>query len=128
METVSVPLRKRSYCDRAILEDRLLHQPDNALTDYNEAIRLAPGFERACFDRGAHFRGRHNYQRAIADFTHAIELMPSDFSAYAQRAYASARQGDRARALAQRSPQNPCLRRASFGRVQFLQCDALSPR
>ena len=77
-----------------------LSQPDKALADYNQAIHLAPNFQRAYFNRGAHFGDRHNYERAIADFTRAIQLMPNDFSTYGQRAYTYARQGDHARALA----------------------------
>jgi tetratricopeptide (TPR) repeat protein len=70
------------------------------LADYNQAIQLAPNFQRAYFNRGAHFRDRHNYERAIADFTRAIQLMPNDFNTYGQHAYTYARQGDHARALA----------------------------
>lgn len=94
------PKSARAYCDRAILEDELLRQPDKALADFNKAIQLAPNFQRAYFDRGGYFRGRHNYEGAITDFTRAIQLMPTDFSAYGQRAYSYARQGDHPGALA----------------------------
>jgi Tfp pilus assembly protein PilF len=60
---------------------------------------LAPNFQRAYFNRGIHFLERCNYDRAIADFSRAIQLAPSDLSTYAPRAYAQARRHDHARAL-----------------------------
>jgi len=46
------------------------------------------------------FRGQHDYERAVADFSRAIHLTPNDLGAYASRAYAYAKQGDRGRAFA----------------------------
>jgi TonB family protein len=37
------PKSARAYCDRAILKDEILRQPEEALADYNQAIHLAPG-------------------------------------------------------------------------------------
>ncbi len=68
------PRSARAYCDRGILEDVLLQQPKQALADYNKAIRLAPDFKRAYINRGVHLLGQKDYERAIPDFTRAIQL------------------------------------------------------
>ncbi len=91
------PRNAAAYCDRADLKVHFLRRSEDALADYNQAIRLVPNFQRAYFNRGTYFLERHTYDRAIADFTRAIQLLPNDFSVYGQRAYAYAKQGDRAR-------------------------------
>ena len=113
------PKSARVYCDRAALEEELLHEPDKALVDFNQAIRLAPEFYRAYFNRGVFFLARHDYQRAIADFTRAVQLIPSDGGAYALRAFAYAKLGERSSAVADAAqaiklkPSEPALFRAT---------------
>jgi tetratricopeptide (TPR) repeat protein len=82
------------------LEDVLRQQPDKALADYNEAIRLAPNFQRAYINRGVHFLEQHDYERAVNDFTRAIQLTPDEPSTRAYRAYAYAKLGQRSPAHA----------------------------
>ena len=94
------PKSARAYCDRGILEDVLMQQPNRALADYNEAIRLAPNFQRAHINRGVHFLEQHDYERAVLDFTRAIELTASEPGTRAYRAYAYAKLGQRAHAVA----------------------------
>jgi len=94
------PKSARAYCDRGILEDVLLQQPKKALADYNEAIRLAPGFHRGYVNRGVHFLEQHGYERAILDFTRAIQLQPDDPGTHGYRAYAYAKLGQRSAAQA----------------------------
>ena|GEM_PF-879167 len=94
------PKSARAICDRAILEDVLLQQPNKALADYNEAIRLAPEFQRAYVNRGVHFLEQHDYDRAVLDFTRAIQLQPDDPGTHAYRAYAYAKLGQRSPARA----------------------------
>jgi TonB family protein len=91
------PKSARAHCDRGILEDVLLQQPNKALADYNEAIRLAPDFKRAYVNRGVHFLEQHDYERALPDFTRAIELIPNEPGTHGYRAYTYAK-------LRQRTP------------------------
>jgi TonB family protein len=94
------PKSARAFCDRGILEDVLLQQPNKALADYDEAIRLAPNFYRAYVNRGVHFEEQHDYERALRDFTRAIQLQPDDLGTHAYRAYAYAKLGQRSPAQA----------------------------
>jgi lipoprotein NlpI len=50
--------------------------PDSAIADYNEAIRLDPRFPQAYLNRGGAERGKGEYDRAIADYNEAIRLDP----------------------------------------------------
>src|SRR5207245_9786299 len=52
------------------------------------------------FQLAIYLTERPDDNRAIADFTRSIQLVPNDLSAYGSRAYAYAKQGDRTRALA----------------------------
>ena len=47
-----------------------------AMTDYNEAIRLNPGFANAYYNRGIAYHAKGDYDPAIADFSEAIRLSP----------------------------------------------------
>jgi tetratricopeptide (TPR) repeat protein len=48
--------------------------PDNAIADYNEAIRLNPKDTFAYSDRGNAYRIKHDYDHAITDYNEAIRL------------------------------------------------------
>lgn len=62
------------------------HKYDQAIADYDMAIRLRPDYAEAYNDRGHayHWKGG-NGDRAIADFTRAIELRPDYPTAYNNR-------------------------------------------
>ena len=62
------------------------HKYDQAIADYDMAIRLRPDYAEAYNDRGHayHWKGG-NADRAIADFTRAIELRPHYPTAYNNR-------------------------------------------
>src|SRR5262245_47640354 len=62
------------------------HRYDEAIAEYNMAIRLRPDYAEAYNDRGHsyHWKGG-NGDRAIADFTRAIELRPNYPTAYNNR-------------------------------------------
>jgi hypothetical protein len=65
-----------------------VHDYDQAIADYNTAIRLKPDYAEAYNDRGfAYYMkgGKAPSQRAIADFTRAIELRPNYPKAYNSR-------------------------------------------
>ena len=53
-------------------------QPDRALSDLNEAIRLDPTNLQAYKLRGAVLHGLGRRDQAIADYRKALEIDPSD--------------------------------------------------
>jgi tetratricopeptide (TPR) repeat protein len=50
---------------------------DAAIRDFDEAIRLAPGFPDPFNFRGVAWAGQGQFERAIADFDQAIQLDPN---------------------------------------------------
>jgi tetratricopeptide (TPR) repeat protein len=55
---------------------------DRAVADYNEAIRLDPGYALAYNHRGSSYHFKADYDRAIADFSEAIRIDPKSAFAY----------------------------------------------
>ena len=53
--------------------------------DYNKVIELKPDYAHAYNNRGAVYRDRGDYRRAIVDYTKAIELKPDLAGAYHNR-------------------------------------------
>ena len=58
---------------------------DQAIADYNEAIRFDPGYADAYFARGFAWNEKNQFDKAIADYTDAIRLEPKDSSTYLNR-------------------------------------------
>ena len=63
---------------------------EQAIADWNAVIRLDPGNENY-FHRAEIYRARRQDAAAIEDYTHAIELSPTDGKYYFYRAEAAAR-------------------------------------
>jgi tetratricopeptide (TPR) repeat protein len=59
--------------------------PDRAVADFNEAIRLKPDFASAYNNRGVVYRQTRDYDRAIKDFDVALRLKPGDLYALNNR-------------------------------------------
>jgi len=76
------------------------HRYDQAIADYDMAIRLRPDYAEAYNDRGHayHWKGG-NGDRARADFTRAIELRPNYPTAYNNRGVVAMAGGDAARSI-----------------------------
>ena len=75
---------------------------DKAIADYNEAIRLDPGYAHAYNGRGKTWSAKKDYDKAIADYNEAIRLYPGYVHAYCNRGVAflltgSAKVGEDAR-------------------------------
>jgi len=70
--------------------DMLLVKKDyrGAIGMYDQAVRADPYQREAFLHRGIAYRGNGNYDRAIADFTQAIELDPDNSRPYTERARA----------------------------------------
>src|SRR5205085_1229703 len=98
--------QQRRY-DRALAEftaalRRDLGRNDDALRDYDQAIRLAPRNAEAYHIRGVACLNLRDDDRALADFTEAIRLDPGNALYYKNRANVFARRGDSASAEADR--------------------------
>lgn len=68
-------------------------QLENAIQNFNQAIRLNPEFAAAYNNRGSAYHDSGQIERAIEDYTEAIRLRPGFGSAYANRAAAFAQLG-----------------------------------
>jgi tetratricopeptide (TPR) repeat protein len=74
---------------------KLKGQYDQALQDYEQAMRLNPNNANAYNNRGIIYRIKGEYDRAIADYDEAIWLKNGDFpAAYYNRALAYADKGE----------------------------------
>jgi len=96
------------------------HKYDEAIADYDMAIRLRPDYAEAYNDRGHayHWKGGNAHQ-AIADFTRAIELRPDYPTAYNNRGVVYLAGGDAARGIAdfdRALELNPTFRNAHVNR------------
>jgi tetratricopeptide (TPR) repeat protein len=62
--------------------------PDRAIPDFDQAIKLAPKNADAYYRRGAIYWLKADYDRAIADFTRAIKANPKQVLYFSYRGYA----------------------------------------
>ena len=73
---------------------------DDAVVDYDEALKRDRTHAVAFYDRGTAYRMKQDYDNAIADYDHAIALNPRYEDAFVNRGVAHAAKGDLARAVA----------------------------
>lgn len=76
------------------------NDPEGALSDYDEAIRLNPSNAKALNNRGASYFEKSEYDRAIQDLDQAIKLQPDYSRAFRNRGDAYRKKGDRDHAIA----------------------------
>jgi predicted Zn-dependent protease len=62
-------------------------EPDNAIQDFNEYIRLDPTVSAAFNNRGRAWNFKKEYDKAIRDYDEAIRLDPTDSMGYNNRAW-----------------------------------------
>ena len=74
--------------------------PEDAIRDYDEAIKLDANFASAFNDRGMAYVAKKDDDRAKADFDRAIELDPDDLNTYWNRGDLNRSKGDRDSAAA----------------------------
>ena len=73
---------------------------DKAIADFNEAIRLDPGYALAYYNRGIAWSDKKDYDKAIADYNEAIRLDPGYALAYNNRGIAWSDKKDYDKAIA----------------------------
>ena len=76
---------------------------DQAIADFNEALKISPSFVLAFWNRGAVYLDKGDYERAIADYDEALKRNPNDpefTRIYVERGLAYYRKGDFDRAIA----------------------------
>jgi lipoprotein NlpI len=74
--------------------------PDRALSDCNEAIRLDPAYASAYINRGNAYLNKADFERAFGDFNEAIRLDPKNAWAFSERGNLYKNKGDLDHALA----------------------------
>jgi Flp pilus assembly protein TadD len=74
-------------------------EPERAIEDFDQAIRLDPGYVEAYDNRGFAHLAKRDYDLAIEDHTDALKLNPRDALAYNNRGLAYKYKGDYGRAV-----------------------------
>ena len=95
-----------------------LNEPDKAIADFDEAIRLEPTDVAAFIERGATRGSRREFDKAIADFSAAIRLAPNQAAAYTDRGVALAHEKAYDKAIADFSASDPAQSRRSPALLQ----------
>src|ERR1700730_3259916 len=72
---------------------------DRAIADYDEAIRLNPGYAIAYINRCADYNAKGAHDRAIADCSTALRLDPKNGNALNNRGFGYLQKGDLDRAI-----------------------------
>jgi tetratricopeptide (TPR) repeat protein len=81
----ATPYNAFAFTMRGVIWRKVRNDPDVALGDFNEAIRLDPTIVAAYLSRGDTLLRKENFDRAIADCNEAIRLDPNGGAAYALR-------------------------------------------
>lgn len=76
------------------------HRLEEAISDYDKAIEIAPNATDPYLNRGAALEGQGHYTEAIQDYNRILELDPKDAMAYNNRGNAEAGLEEWNRALA----------------------------
>ncbi|HKQ72316.1 MAG TPA: tetratricopeptide repeat protein, partial [Blastocatellia bacterium] len=97
LQLTTAPRNAREYEARA-WANRYKRNPDQALGDINESLRLDARFAWAYYSRGGVLMARREIDAAIADYTRAVSLEPDGVIYYQARAsaYGAARNYDMA--------------------------------
>jgi tetratricopeptide (TPR) repeat protein len=94
---------------------RIKAQYDDAIKDFNEAIRFRPTFANAFNNRAVAYRYKGNLDHALEDYNQAIRLRPDYIPAFYNRALVLMDKGEYQRAIddlglvLQAEPRNPLV-------------------
>ena len=88
------------YFYRAYIYQNLIGYHEQALADYNSALRFDSGSAAAYNNRGLVFLAQERPERALSDFTRAQRLIPNSPVPHNNRGVAYDRMGDFSRAIA----------------------------
>ena len=91
------PKSAQAYSQRGWL--RLETNLDEALTDFNAALRLDPRHAGALVGRAALWERKNEVEKAIVDLTAAIDVAPSNADAFSRRALLRWRSGEHDQAI-----------------------------
>jgi lipoprotein NlpI len=92
-------IQATSYHNRGIAYART-ERNDEALADFDAAIRLNPRYQSAYVNRGDIYQFKHQYEKAIADYDTALKLRDGDEVAHYDRGNAYAALGRHREAIA----------------------------
>ena len=90
-----------------------------ALTDYNQAIKLAPNVTDPYLNRGTALEGLGKWQEAIADYNYVLELDPQDAMAYNNRGNAKTGLGKWQEAIADYKKATQIAPNFAFARANY---------
>ena len=80
--------------DKPLYEEWHEGEPDRAIADCTNAIRLGLRWAGMYLDRGRAHAAKGEYDEAIADYTEAIRLDPKDYAAHEGRGMAYKAKGE----------------------------------
>jgi tetratricopeptide (TPR) repeat protein len=92
--------KRGDFYKNAMFSPNRVSQPERAIADLTEAIRLRPDYSVAYLCRGQCHFARRDFDAAVADYTTAMKSGGVDFFCYGLRGGAYAAKGDHDRAIA----------------------------
>jgi formylglycine-generating enzyme required for sulfatase activity/Flp pilus assembly protein TadD len=98
-ERSPVQLSAEEYFTRGLNKSTADEAYEEAIADYDQAIRLNPHYAEAYFRRGVDYANLGDLKRAIEDYDQAIQLNPQYAEAHFEQGVAYQRQDDTRRAI-----------------------------
>jgi tetratricopeptide (TPR) repeat protein len=100
LASMTDPLQRAHFLSERGYAHFQLNQLDAAMSDYNEALRVQPGYAPALSGRGAIFQTKRQTELALNDYAAATKSDPGYLAAHDNRAYIYQSKGDLEKAIA----------------------------